>query len=120
MEALAHRRRPARPDRRHARGVNWTVSFDGRAITIHRHSGMARLTVGKGEKRIPVARINAIQLKPARPVVNGYIEFSVAGGNESPRPVRESDLHAVHNENTVVFTPAEQAALLRDAIEAAY
>ena len=59
------------------KGHNGTVSCDGVWVTISRRGTLARLTVGKGVKRIPVASIQAVQWKPAGVMVNGYIEFRV-------------------------------------------
>ena len=38
------------------------------------------MTIGKGEKRIPISSIKAVQWKPAGPLVNGFIQFTVPGG----------------------------------------
>ena len=35
------------------------------------------------EKRIPIRSIQAVQWKPPGALVNGYIEFTVPGGNET-------------------------------------
>jgi hypothetical protein len=42
-------------------GRNGTVIFDGQFVTIQRTGFMARATLGKGEKRIPVASITAVE-----------------------------------------------------------
>ncbi len=65
-----------------AKGVNGTVIFDGQAIAIRRKGMMARATVGKGDKMIPVASVTAVQFKPAG-MVRGFIQFTVPGGNEN-------------------------------------
>jgi len=63
-------------------GRNGVVSFDGPFVTINRKGFVARATVGKGEKRIPVGSISAVQLKPAGPMMNAFIQFTMPGGNE--------------------------------------
>ena len=63
-------------------GVNGQVSFDGQWVTITRNGFLARTTVGKGVKKIPIGAISAVQWKPPGPLVNGFIQFTVPGGNE--------------------------------------
>lgn len=102
-------------------GVNGAVSFDGRMVTISRAGFMARATVGKGEKRIPVRSITAVQLKPASKMIRGYIQFTVPGGMEQRSRVGSQTRDAARDENSVVFTSKQQAGFeqLRDEIEAA-
>ena len=66
-----------------AKGHNGTVTFDGDFVTIERTGFLARTSVGKGTKRIPVSSITAVQWKPAGGMVNGFISFTVGGGNEA-------------------------------------
>ena len=54
-----------------AKGQGGELHFDGRVVTIARKGFLARATVGKGEKRIPVQSIAAVQWKPAGALVNG-------------------------------------------------
>lgn len=101
-------------------GYGGVVTFDGHFITI-RHKGLGRFVVGKGEKRIPVASITSVQLKPAGPLVNGFIQFSLPGGVERRSSFGKQTADAVHDENSVVFTRKQQPqfeALLAE-IEAA-
>lgn len=73
------------------------------------------LTQGlKGDKRIPIANILAVQFKPANAMVNGYIQFSTAGGENSA-----GMLSGVTDENSVIFTKKHLADFvkLRDHIE---
>jgi hypothetical protein len=67
------------------KGHTGTIRFDGRMITIVRKGVLARTTVGKGEKQIPLAHVTAVQFKPAGLMVNGYIAFTVGGGVEGDR-----------------------------------
>jgi len=102
-----------------AKGHNGTVVFDGDFVTITRKGFLARATIGKGEKRIPVASLTAIQWKPAGAMVNGFIQFTLGGGNESRSKFGRQTSDAVNDENSVVFIrkqmPAFQA--LREQIE---
>jgi hypothetical protein len=49
------------------RGRNGTVTFDGATVVIARSGFVARATIGKGEKRIPLRHITAVQFKPRGP-----------------------------------------------------
>jgi hypothetical protein len=105
----------------HAAGQGGQVSFDGQWLTIHRKGFLARATVGKGDKRIPVASVTAVQWKPAGVVVNGYIQFSLGGGSERRAQLGRQTVDAASDENSVVFTKKQQPAFeqVRDAVEAA-
>lgn len=105
----------------HAAGFNGQVTFDGQFVTIHRKGFRARATVGKGEKRIPVQSIVAVQWKPAGPMVNGFIQFTVPGGNERRSAFGRQTADAVQDENSVVFTRGQRDGFeaLRQAVEAA-
>lgn len=100
------------------KGHTGTVEFDGSFVTITR-SGMARLTVGKGDKRIPVASITAVQWKPPGMLVNGYIQFTIPGGNEQRSRAGSATFDAGKDENSVLFTKAQAPKFeeLRAAIE---
>lgn len=104
-----------------ARGHTGTVGFDGSMLTISRSGALGRLSVGKGEKRIPVRSITAVQWKPAGPLVNGYIQFSMGGGNEVRAQFGRQTKGAARDENSVVFTRKQQADFepLRAAVEQA-
>jgi hypothetical protein len=57
------------------------------------------LTKGlQGEKRIPLKSIAAIQVKEAG-ILTGYIQFTIAGGNESIGGAME----AIYDENSFMF-----------------
>jgi Domain of unknown function (DUF4429) len=104
----------------YARGHNGQVYFDGRFVTIGRKGFIARTRVGKGEKRIPVSQVTAVQWKPAG-LVMGYIQFTVAGGVEIRSRFGRQGFDANHDENSVTFRgKSEQAfARVRAAIEQA-
>jgi len=103
-----------------AKGHTGTVSFDGSFVTITR-SGMTRLTVGKGEKRIPLGSISGVEFKPAGALVNGFIQFTIPGGVERRSRAGSRTVDAGRDENSVLFTRKEQPAFdeLRRLIEAA-
>jgi len=104
-----------------AKGYNGQASFDGRFVTITRKGFVARGTVGKGEKRIPLKSLTAVQWKPATHLVRGYIQFSIAGGIERRSRFGRATKDATNDENSVVFSPRHQEAFqaLRDAVEEA-
>lgn len=104
-----------------AKGHNGTVEFDGDFVTINRTGALARLSVGKGSKRIPLASISAVQLKPAGALVNGFISFSMAGGTERRSKFGSQTTDAVNDENSVIITKKQMPEFeqLRAAVEQA-
>jgi membrane protease subunit (stomatin/prohibitin family) len=96
-----------------------SVSFDGEFVTLIR-KGLSRLTVGKGDKRIHIGNITAVQFKPAG-MINGFIQFTVPGGVERRSAFGSQTRGAVNDENSVIFTRKQQPEFehLRDAIESA-
>lgn len=94
---------PQRPGVYTARGYNGTITFDGHVVSIVRTGFMARATVGKGEKRIPLRHITAVQMKPAGSIMNGFIAFTVAGGVESRSRLGRQTSDATRDENAVTF-----------------
>jgi hypothetical protein len=104
-----------------ARGRNGVVAFDGHFVTINRKGFLARASIGKGEKRIPLGSISAVQLKPAGPMMNGFIQFTVPGGNERRSKFGHQTFDATKDENSVMFTKAQmpQFLALRGEIEQA-
>lgn len=104
-----------------AKGHNGQIRFDGQFVTITRKGFLARSTVGKGEKRIPLSSITAVQLKPAGAVTNGFIQLTIPGGNERRSTFGRQTSDATHDENSVVFTKKHQPEFvaLRAAIEQA-
>jgi hypothetical protein len=104
-----------------ARGADGTlVRFDGQIVSIDRQ-GRSRFIIGKGEKRIPVRAITAIQLKPAGLVVQGFIQFTLGGAIERRSRWGSQTNSAATDENSVVFWRNRQADFeaLRAAVEAA-
>jgi hypothetical protein len=54
----------------------------------------------KGTKEIPFTSISALQLKKAGLLFNGYLQFTILGGNESRRGI----FAASKDENTFMFS----------------
>lgn len=104
-----------------AQGHNGHVSFDGQFVTITRIGALARMSVGKGSKSIPVSSITAVQVKPAGALTNGFVEFTLAGGNEMRSRAGSQTVNAASNENAVLFTKKQSEAMtaLADAVRAA-
>ncbi|MFZ0668503.1 MAG: DUF4429 domain-containing protein, partial [Acidimicrobiales bacterium] len=104
-----------------AKGVNGTLSFDGRMVTISRKGAMARTTVGTGEKRIPVHSITAVRWKAPSHLVRGFIAFTIAGGIENQKGFGRQTVDAARDVNAVVIKLSQAQAFeaLRDEIEAA-
>jgi len=104
-----------------ARGTSGTIVFDGVSVTIHR-TGISRLTIGKGHKQIPLDHITAVQFKPAGPLVNGFIQFTLAGGIEPRSRAGSQTFDAVRDENSVVFTRKQMPdfELIRGLIQGAH
>lgn len=105
----------------YAKGNGGQLSFDGTYITIHRKGFAARATVGKGEKRLHVSQISAVQWKPAGMFTSGFIQFTVPGGNERRSSFGSQNRDAGSDENSVLFTRDQQAAFeqIRAALDAA-
>src|SRR5258708_25537604 len=65
-----------------AKGSSGSFVLDGKCVTIFGKGALAGMTIGKGEKRIPISSITAVQWKPAGPLVNGFVQFTVPEGRE--------------------------------------
>ncbi|MFJ4674097.1 DUF4429 domain-containing protein [Kitasatospora purpeofusca] len=104
-----------------AKGHTGHVSFDGEYVTITRKGLLARTSVGKGEKRIHISQITAVQWKPPGMLVNGFIQFTVPGGNERRSGFGLQTSSAVMDENSVIVMKNQAAAFeeLRAAVEEA-
>lgn len=105
----------------YAKGNGGQLSFDGAYITIHRKGFIARGTVGKGEKRLHVSQISAVQWKPAGWVTSGFIQFTVPGGVERRSSFGSQNRDAGSDENSVLFTRDQEPAFeqIRAALDAA-
>lgn len=103
-----------------APGTNGYATFDGHFVSLVR-VGLSRLTIGKGAKRLAVTSITGVQIKQAGALVNGFIQFTVPGGNERRSAFGQQTVNAAQDENSVVFIKSDEPAFLqlRDMIEAA-
>ncbi len=96
-------------------GIAGQIEADDTFVTIKRQGARAKLNHGlKGDKRIPIASISAVQFKPAG-LTAGYIQFSLVGGVEN----RAGLLAGGNDENTVQFKSRQQADFeaIRDHVE---
>lgn len=103
------------------KGHGGQITFDGQYVTITRKGFLARATIGKGEKRLHISQISAVQWKPAGFAVNGFIQFTVPGGIERRSKRGSQTTQAAKDENSVVFTKAQQSSFekLRAALDQA-
>lgn len=106
---------------RTAKGHSGTVTFDGQFVTITREGLLARAAHGKGEKKIPIRSISAVQWKEPGALVNGFIQFTIIGGTEVTARHGNRTISAGNDENSVVITKPQAAAMraMKDEIEAA-
>ncbi|MBG0739046.1 SHOCT domain-containing protein [Paeniglutamicibacter antarcticus] len=100
-------------------GVGGYCAFDGRFVTLQNVGILGRLTIGKGVKRIAVGAITAVQIKPAGPIVNGFIQFTLPGGIEMKSSFMSQTSDAAGDENSMIFVKSHEPAFLafRDAVE---
>lgn len=61
-----------------------------------------------GTKEIPIKNITAVQFKSATNMMNGFLQFSLLGSNES----KGGFLDAHSDENTITFSKATEANFL--------
>ena len=97
------------------KGHNGQISVDDTWLTISRKVTLGLLSQGlKGDKRIPIANILSVQFKAANAMVNGYIQFSTASGENT-----SGIFSGVTDENSVLFTKKQLSDFekLRDHLE---
>jgi len=83
-------------------------------VTITPKGVLGFLSKGiKGTKEIPFTSIVAVQLKEAGPLFNGYLQFTIPGGNES----RGGIFAATRDENTFMFRHAKNNAMAKEIKE---
>jgi hypothetical protein len=94
------------------------VSLDDHFIVIRSLSQQARVSRGRGEKRIPINAIQAVQWHPPGKRLLGFIELTVAGGVERQSKFGSRTLDAARNENAITFSKADEPAFtwLRDTL----
>lgn len=104
-----------------AQGRTGRVVFDGVAVTIYREGAIARSTVGRGQKRIPLSGIVSVQWKPPTAFAAGFIQFETPGRGGTASRFGRQGFDAVKDENSVVFLRKNERefAALRQAVESA-
>jgi hypothetical protein len=98
------------------KGVNGQITISNNIVVISRKGALGFLTQGlKGDKRIPIKNITAVQYKDAGFLTNGYIQLSIHGSMEN----KSGLFAATHDENTVMFNKSQSKDFLelRDSIE---
>jgi hypothetical protein len=102
-----------------AAGTGGQLAFDGQYVTITRNGFLARATHGRGDKKIPITAISAVQWKPAG-ITNGFLQLSIGGADRQAAKGGRT-MNAAKDENSVVFTKKQQPAFeqLRTALEQA-
>lgn len=95
----------------YAKGRNGQITVSADWLTIER-KGLGRMGHSKGDRRIPLASITAVQMRPAGPFANGFLKFTIPGSPE----LRGGLQAATTDENAVVFTRSQQKAF--DAVRA--
>lgn len=97
-----------------AKGVNGQVIVDGAWLTITR-KGLGRVGHSRGDRRIPISSITAVQFRPPGAMSNGFVRFTMPGAPEARGGMRNS----ASDENAVVFTRKHTAEFerVRDAVE---
>ena len=82
----------------------YTVTVDDYGIAIEATGFQNALLKGMtGTKQIPFSSVTTVQFKLAG-AVNGYIQFSVLGGNEAKGGVTQ----AAYDENSIMYRMKEQ------------
>jgi hypothetical protein len=103
------------------RGVNGIVTFDGNVVTITRKGLLTRLTLGKGEKRIPLESIEAVEwMAPSAMSARGFVRFRTVGADDL-QSARNPRVAAARDENSVLVgaSQAHNFEDLRAAVESA-
>ena len=98
------------------KGVGGQLDLYKTKVVIRRKGALATMSHGfTGDKEILIRNITGVQLKPGSAMLNGYIQFTIPGGNESKRGIGA----ATQDENTVMFHKNENevAKSIKDKIE---
>ncbi|PNG17493.1 DUF4429 domain-containing protein [Streptomyces cahuitamycinicus] len=103
-----------------AKGQGGQIAFDGQYVTITREGFLGRATHGRGEKKLHITSISAVQWKPPGMMTNGFIQLSI-GGADRQAAKGSRTLDATKDENSVIFTKkqAPDFEKLRAALEQA-
>jgi len=97
-----------------AKGVNGQITVSGDWLTIGR-KGFGRLGHSKGDRRIPLVSITAVQVRPAGALINGFLRVTIPGSPERRGGMND----AKSDENAVIFTKnhADEFAAVQTYIE---
>lgn len=89
-------------------------------VTITRGKA-GRLLTGSAEKRIHIKNITGINFKPANALIQGWIEFTVPGGQERRGRQGSRSQTTGRDENAILFLKKSNAEFvaLKDAVYAA-
>ncbi|MBZ9615272.1 SHOCT domain-containing protein [Clostridium estertheticum] len=98
-------------------GVNGQLEVNEDSITIKRKGILSKMTQGltKGAKTLFINQIVAVQLKEGGLFTNGYMQFTLPGGNERTKGLMD----ATHDENSIIIKKANNsdAIKIKDYIE---
>ena len=98
-------------------GVNGQLELYLNKVVIKRKGVLAKMTQGffKGDKEIYIKQLSGIQVKMGTSLTNGYIQFTLAGGNENTKGL----LNATQDENSLVFSKKDNKTvnLIKGKIE---
>lgn len=98
------------------KGVGGQLELYENKVVILRKGALATMGHGlTGNKEILLRNITGVQLKLGGALINGYIQFTIPGGNESKRGIGA----ATQDENTVMFPKSENetAQAIKNKIE---
>jgi Domain of unknown function (DUF4429)/Short C-terminal domain len=98
----------------HAKGINGRITISGDWLTITR-KGLMSIGHAKGDRRIPLASLTAVQFRPSSTFRNGYVRFLVPGSTERAG----GEITAASDENMVTFKRKRQAEFdaIRERVE---
>ncbi|MEA4925722.1 MAG: DUF4429 domain-containing protein [Syntrophomonadaceae bacterium] len=85
----------------HLDGINGQLELYNDKIIIKRKGALPKIAQGsfREDKTIYLKQITSIQVKPGNIFTNGYIQFSLPGGNDSTKGL----INATQDENTIMF-----------------
>lgn len=99
------------------KGLNGQVELYDDKVIIKRKGVWAKMAQGltKGDKTIYLSQVSGIDLKPGGNFVNGYIQFTLPGGNEKEKGA----FQAIQDENSLMFKKADndKAIKIKETIE---
>lgn len=103
-----------------AAGQGGQIAFDGQYVTITREGFLGRATHGRGEKKLHISSISAVQWKPPGALTNGFIQMSIGGADRQAAKGHRT-MDASKDENSVIFTKKQMPEFekLRAALDAA-